>query len=110
MSRAEFQSFKRRALQYAVADGNLFWRVGKTLLQRVIIDSDVCKAETLKELHEEFGHKDRESTLIEGLRTSITGVIVIRMSRISFIAAIGVNFGTLAVLRKLYAQPSRVLV
>jgi len=62
MSRSEFRGFRRKALLYAVADGNLYRRAGKTLPQRLVIDSDVRKAEILKELHEEFGYKGREST------------------------------------------------
>jgi ribonuclease HI len=62
MGRTEFRSFKRRALQYAVTDGNLYRRAGKGVPQRLVIDTDDCKAEILKELHEEFGHKGREST------------------------------------------------
>ena len=62
LTKAEFRSFKRRALQYAVADGNLYRRAGKGIPQRLVIDVDDRKAEILKELHEEFGHKGREST------------------------------------------------
>ena len=32
ISRSEFQNFRRKALLYAVADGNLYWKAGKTLL------------------------------------------------------------------------------
>jgi len=31
MSRSEFWNFRRKALLYAVADGNLYWKAGKTL-------------------------------------------------------------------------------
>jgi hypothetical protein len=62
MSRAEFWNFKRKALQFAVTDGNLYRQADKNVLQRLVIDSDERKAEILKELHEEFGHKGKEST------------------------------------------------
>jgi len=62
MGRTEFRSFKRRALQYVVINSNLYRRAGKGVPQRLVIDMDDCKAEILKELHKEFGHKRREST------------------------------------------------
>jgi hypothetical protein len=62
LSRAEFQSFKRNALQYAVLDSNLYQRAGKGIPQRLVIDSDERKAIILKELHDNCGHKGREST------------------------------------------------
>src|SRR3981189_2513625 len=40
LSRAEFRSFKRKALQYAVLEGNLYRRAGKHVPQRLVIDSD----------------------------------------------------------------------
>jgi Integrase zinc binding domain len=62
LTKAEFRSFKRRALQYAVADSNLYQRAGKGIPQRLVIDVNDRKAEILKELHKEFRHKGREST------------------------------------------------
>jgi hypothetical protein len=62
LSRAEFRSFKRKALQYAVLEGNLYRRAGKHVPQRLVIDSDERKAAILKELHDESSHKGREST------------------------------------------------
>jgi ribonuclease HI len=62
LNRAEFRSFKRKALQYAVLEGNLYRRAGKNVPQRLVIDSDERKATILQELHDEFGHKGREST------------------------------------------------
>jgi hypothetical protein len=62
MNRAEFQSFKRKALQYAVTNSNLYYKAGKGILQRLVINTDDCKAEILKELHNKFGHKGREGT------------------------------------------------
>ena len=62
LSRAEFQSFKWKALQYAVLEGNLYRRAGKHVPQRLVIDSDERKAAILMELHDESGHKGREST------------------------------------------------
>ena len=62
LSRTEFRSFKRNALQYAVLDGNLYRRAGKHVPQRLVIDSDERKAEILKELHNDCSHNGREST------------------------------------------------
>ena len=62
LSRAEFRSFKRKALQFAVLEGNLYRRAGKNVPQRLVIDSDERKAAILKELHDDCGHKGREST------------------------------------------------
>ena len=62
LSRAEFQSFKRKALQYAVLEGNLYRRARKHVPQRLVINSDERKAEILRKLHDESGHKGREST------------------------------------------------
>jgi hypothetical protein len=62
LSRAEFRNFKRKALQYAVLESNLYRRAGKNVPQRLVIDSDERKAEILTELHDDCGHKGREST------------------------------------------------
>ena len=62
LNRAEFRNFKRKALRFAVTDGQLYRRADKNVPQRLVIDSDVRKAEILKELHKDFGHKGREST------------------------------------------------
>jgi hypothetical protein len=62
LNRTEFRSFKRKALHYAVTDSNLYQRARKGIPQRLVVDADDCKAEILKELHKEFGHKGREST------------------------------------------------
>jgi hypothetical protein len=62
LSRAEFQSFKRKALQYAILEGNLYRRAGKNVPQRLVIDLDERKATILKELHDESSHKGRETT------------------------------------------------
>jgi hypothetical protein len=62
LSKAEFRSFKHRALQYAVIDSNLYQRARKRIPQRLVIDINNCKAKILKELHKDFGHKGREST------------------------------------------------
>ena len=40
----------------------MYRRADKNVPQRLVIDSDVRKAEILKELHKDFGHKGREST------------------------------------------------
>ena len=62
LNRAEFRSFKHRALQYAVVDGNLYQRAGKGIPQRLVINTNNHKAEILRNLYKEFRHKGREST------------------------------------------------
>ena len=62
MGRREFRSFRKRALRYAVMDKQLY-RVGsKNIPSRIVIDSPERRAEILRELHNENGHKGREST------------------------------------------------
>jgi hypothetical protein len=62
LSRAEYQSFKQKTLQYTVLEGNLYQRAGKNVLQCLVIDSEEQKATILKNLYEEYSHKGREST------------------------------------------------
>jgi len=62
LTKAEFRSFKHRALQYAVIDSNLYQRARKGILQRLVINANNRKAKILKELHKEFRHKGKEST------------------------------------------------
>jgi integrase-like protein len=62
MSRAEFRAFKKRALRYAVRDRQLFLRGSKNIPMRLVVDSDDRKTEIVRELHDESGHKGREST------------------------------------------------
>ena len=62
MSRAEFRTFRKRALRYAVRDRQLFLRGSKNIPTRLVVDSDERKAEIVRELHDESGHKGREST------------------------------------------------
>jgi hypothetical protein len=62
LNKNEFRSFKHKALQYAVIDSNLYQRARKGIPQRLVINTDDCKAKILKELHKELGHKGREST------------------------------------------------
>jgi hypothetical protein len=62
LNKNEFQSFKQRALQYAVMDSNLYQRARKGIPQRLVINTEDRKAEILKGLHKELRHKGREST------------------------------------------------
>ncbi len=62
MSKQEFRSFKWRALQFVVLDGNLYQRVDKNVPQCLVIDSEECRTKILAQLHDECGHKGREST------------------------------------------------
>ena len=62
MGRSEFRAFKKRALRYAVMDGKLY-RVGsKNVPNRLVIDLPERRSQILREMHDESGHKGREST------------------------------------------------
>jgi len=62
MSRAEFRAFKRRALQYAVMDKQLYLAGSKNVPSRRVVDLVEGQARILTELHDESRHKGREST------------------------------------------------
>ena len=62
MHRNEFRAFKKRALNYAVMDKELFRVGGKGTPNRKVVDSDEERADILTKLHDESGHKGREST------------------------------------------------
>ena len=62
MSRAEFRAFKRRALWYAVMDKQLYFTGSKNIPSRIVVDLLKKRTQILKELHDECGHKGREST------------------------------------------------
>ena len=63
MTRREFITMKRRALQFVVQHRKLFHKVRKSTipLQRVIDDPEE-RAQVIDGLHDEFGHKGREQT------------------------------------------------
>jgi hypothetical protein len=58
---SEFRNFKKKALRYAVMDKQLYLARSKNILSRLVVDSGEKKAGILKELHDESGHKGRES-------------------------------------------------
>jgi hypothetical protein len=62
MGRGEFRAFKKRAVKYAVIDKQLYRLGSKNVPSRIVIDAEAKRREILKELHEECGHKGREST------------------------------------------------
>jgi hypothetical protein len=62
MSRGEFRSFRKRALKYAVIGKELYRRGSKNMPSRIVVDSLEKRSAILKDLHEENGHKGREST------------------------------------------------
>ena len=62
MSRAEFRAFKRQALRYAVMDKQLYLAGSKNIPSRRVVDSAEEQTRILTELHDESGHKGREST------------------------------------------------
>ena len=61
-SREEFRLFKKKALRYIVRDRQLFLTASKNIPSRLVVDSDERKAKIVRELHDESGHKGREST------------------------------------------------
>jgi Integrase zinc binding domain len=70
ISRNKFRAFKKRALRYAVRDRQLFLAASKNIPSRLVVDSDEKRAEIVRELHvrelhDESGHKGRESTYRE---------------------------------------------
>ena len=62
MSRGEFRAFRKRALKYAVIGKELYRRGSKNMPSRIVVDSLEKRSAILKDLHEESGHKGREST------------------------------------------------
>jgi len=62
MSRVEFRALKREATKYSVRDRQLWRNATKAFPPRLVIDSDKRRAELLKALHDEVGHRGREST------------------------------------------------
>ena len=62
MDRKAFRKFKSWALQFLVRDKQLFKRANKNVLFRRIVDEIENQQKILKQLHDEGGHKGREST------------------------------------------------
>ena len=58
----EFRRFKARALQYVVQGRHLFRRARKRVPQTRVLDDPAEREEVLKSLHDQAGHKGREST------------------------------------------------
>jgi hypothetical protein len=62
MSTKEFRHFKAQALRYQVDQRQLWRRSTKTYPRRLVLDSTEARSEVLHALHDELGHKGREST------------------------------------------------
>ena len=63
MSTAEFKKFKNIALKFVIRDGHLFRRPDKAnLAARRVIDNEEARAEILRDLHDDAGHRGREGT------------------------------------------------
>ena len=62
MSRVEFRALKREATKYSVRDRQLWRNATKAFLPRLVIDSEERRTELLGALHDEVGHRGREST------------------------------------------------
>jgi Integrase zinc binding domain len=61
MSTKEFVKFKRNAFLFVVRDRHLFQRASKNIPMRRVVDGEE-KDRIIKELHDESGHRGREST------------------------------------------------
>ena len=62
MSDSEFRRFRREALNYFMRNGHLFRRPNTSKPARRVVDMDTQKQQILKELHDDSGHKGKEST------------------------------------------------
>jgi hypothetical protein len=62
IDKKEYRNFKRKALQYTVRNHQLWKRANKNLPMRLVVDDEAKKAEVLKAMHDDLGHKGREST------------------------------------------------
>jgi hypothetical protein len=62
VSKSDFRIFKARALNYRVHNGVLFRRANKGLPERRVVDSEEERVAILQALHDDIGHKGREST------------------------------------------------
>ena len=62
MSRKEYRAFKTKATKYSVRDRKLWRNAVKGQPPRLSIDSEERRAELLHSLHDEMGHRGREST------------------------------------------------
>ena len=58
----EFNAFKKKALKYKIQDNHLFRRNSKNVPLRCVVDNRVERQTILQQLHDETGHKGREST------------------------------------------------
>ena len=64
MSDSEFKGFRKEALKYFTRGGHLFRRPDSSRPARRVVDNDVSRQRILKELHDDSGHKGKESTFI----------------------------------------------
>jgi hypothetical protein len=62
LSRKEFIAWKKKALQYAVRDGRLYRHTTKGVPPRLVVDDQEKRNRILQDVHDESGHKGREST------------------------------------------------
>jgi hypothetical protein len=59
---SEFQQFRKKAMKYAVRNALLFRRESKNIPSRLVVDSGEEQTKIIVALHDESGHKGREST------------------------------------------------
>ena len=62
VSSKDFRGFKKRALRFAVRNHQLWKRASKSVPMKLVIDDEEKRGEILKSMHDELGHKGREST------------------------------------------------
>lgn len=58
----EYRNFKHKALQYTVLNRQLWRKRNKNFPMRLVVDAEDKKTEILEAMHDELGHKGREST------------------------------------------------
>lgn len=62
MKTSDFAKFKRRALGFVIRNRHLFRRASKNIPMRRVVDDETQRFNVIKELHDQNGHRGREST------------------------------------------------
>ena len=62
MKTSEFTKFKRKALNFVVRNRHLFRRANKNIPMRRVVDDKTQRTAIIEELHDQSGHRGREST------------------------------------------------
>jgi hypothetical protein len=62
LTASEFRQFRKKAMKYVMRDGLIFRRESKNIPSRLVVDSGEEQTKIIMALHDESGHKGREST------------------------------------------------